>query len=84
MKKPAARDEWERAEVRRASYFTTFRFGGRDNRERREFHPTDESDAARRDALARARADAGDDRRVLVYAVTPEGGTVPVASTIEV
>lgn len=73
MSKPN-RETWERSVIERAAYFTTFRFNGRNNpRERREFHPTDLSDAARKAALEAAKADAAGDRRALIYAVAADG-----------
>lgn len=72
------RETWERSLIERAAYFTTFRFGGRGNRDRREFHPSDASADARAAALKAARADAAGDRRALVYAVTPEGASCQV------
>lgn len=53
--------------IARADYFTVFIFAGRGNRHRTE-HPS--LDAARTAAAGNARA--------MIYAVTPEGGSVHI------
>ena len=59
--------------IKGAECFTTFRFGGRDKRDRREF-PT----------LKAARADAGNDPKALVYAVMgSRDALIPHGSRIE-
>lgn len=53
--------------INSAKLFTTFRFAGRGNRDRREFP-----------SLEKAREDAGTDTRALVYAVSTLGDRVLV------
>lgn len=65
-----SRDEWETTVIAAAVTFTTARFLGRGQYDRREFA-----------TLAGAIADAGDDRRAMVYAVTEAGRSVMVPRT---
>jgi len=55
--------------IETASLFTTFRFKGKGNRDRREFP-----------SLETAREDAGDDPKALIYAVSKTGMTAHVPS----
>lgn len=57
----------DRKIIEGANLFTTFRFAGIGNRDRRSFK-----------SLEAARKDAGNDPRALVYAVSDDGFTAPV------
>ena len=74
MKRPAHPSvEWNRAQRQRAvSYAATVWFNGRHNRV-----TTDTEDAAHEWAR-RLETAADNGRRALVYAITPEGWTIPV------
>jgi hypothetical protein len=61
-------DLYEQRQIARAAYFTTCRFLGR-GQYHTEKHMT----------LDSARAAAGSDPRVMIYAVTPDGFTVHVS-----
>jgi hypothetical protein len=63
-------DLYEQRQIARAAYFTTCRFLGRGH-----YH------TERHTTLDRARAAAGSNPRVMIYAVTPDGFTVPVSRT---
>lgn len=62
-----SRDEWEGSVIAAATKFTTSRFLGRGEYDTREFG-----------SLPEAVADAKDDRRAMVYAVTDTGRSVMV------
>lgn len=68
QKKPHPADLHEQRQIARASYFTTCRFVGMGQYET-EKHMT----------LDAAREAAGGNPRVMVYAITPEGFTIPVS-----
>lgn len=67
-KKPHPVEEHEARQIARASYFTTAEFLG-----------SGQYRTTRFDTVDAARAAAKGMQRVMVYAVTPEGFTVPVA-----
>jgi hypothetical protein len=68
QKKPHPADPHEQRQIERASYFTTCRFVG-SGRYQTEKHMS----------LSAAREAAGSCPRTMVYAVTPEGFTIPLS-----